>query len=320
MSDEEKSNFEQREQELWQEVSQSEGAERARALNALGSLKWEQDNHTESLALCESARDLYLEAGRDDYLDELTDVNFGIMNNLDMLGHRREAAEAAGEIIALFRETDHPMLGELLRDQGRYWFSVGEFEKSLASHLEAIKIVNPEQTEISRGIDFLNIAMARSALCEYGAAISDLHEAMDIFRSERAPKWIAKCHGELAEIFFALGMPDELEKWARKALDYAELTKDRQWEYWLNYYLGVAQKIKGDFDSAEKFLNKARTKVAKHGAEDWKAVIAIEKEIAGLYVIKGRVSQANEILRRVATIEESMEGKAGGGGMSCYSL
>ena len=45
MSDEEKINLEQREQELWQEVNQSEGAERARALTALSRILWDKSNY-----------------------------------------------------------------------------------------------------------------------------------------------------------------------------------------------------------------------------------------------------------------------------------
>ena len=306
MSDEEKINLEQREQELWQEVNQSEGAERARALTALSRILWDKSNYKESLAFCESARDLYLEAGRDNYLEELTDVNFGIMNNSDMLDRPREAAEAAGVIIQLYKETDHPMLGELLRDQGRYWFAVNEFEKSLASHLEGIAIVDPDQTEIARGIDLLNVAMARNRLHQYEESIAGLREAIAMFKKEKDPKWVSKCHGELAEIYFALEMPDELEEWARKALDYAELTGNGRWEYWLNYYIGVARKLKGEIDSAEEFLAKAKFQVVQYGDQDWNALVKIEKEIAGIDVIRGKVSQAEEILRRVATIEETL--------------
>ena len=306
MSDEEQISQEEREQLLWQEVRQCEGAERARAIAALSRILWNRNNYKESLAFCESARDLYIEAGRENYLDELTDVNFGIMNNFDMLDRPREAAEAAAVICDLYKETDHPMLGELLRDQGRYWFSAGEIEKSLACHLEGMSIVDPDQTEISRGIDLLNVGMARKRLCNYADAIEDLKEAIAIFKAERDPSWVSKCHGELSEIYMALEMPDEIEEWARKALDYAELSGNARWEYWLNYYIGVARKIKGDLDAAEEYLAKARFQVVQYTDHDWKALIKIEKEIAGIDVIRGKVSQAEEILRRVSTIEETL--------------
>jgi len=307
MRDEEKINLKQREQELWQEVNQSEGAQRARALISLGRILWDKSNYKESLSFCETARDLYLDAGRESYLEEFIDVNFGIMNNSDMLDRPREAAEAAGVIIELYKETDHPMLGELLRDQGRFWFAAGEFEKSLASHLAGIAIIDLDQTEIARGVDLLNVAMARNRLGDYGESITGLKEAIEIFKGERDPQWVSKCHGELAEIYYSLEMPDELEEWARKALDYAELTGDVRWEYWLNYYIGVARKIRGEIDSAEEYLSRARSQVVQDGGQDWNILVKIEKEIAGIDIIRGRVARAMETLRRISTIEETLE-------------
>jgi tetratricopeptide (TPR) repeat protein len=304
MNDEERKSQEEREQELWREVSQSEGAERAEAITALGRILWDKSKYKESLAFCESARDLYLEAGRENYLDELTDVSFGIMNNLDMLHRPREAAEAAAVIVELYKETNHPMLGELLRDEGRYWFSAGEIEKSLERHLEAMAIPDIDQSEISRGIDLLNVGMARKRLGHYLDAIENLKEAIAIFKAEKSPSWVSKCHGELTEIYTELEMPDEIEMWARKALDFAEISGNGRWEYWLNYYIGLARKIKGDLDSAEEFLAKAKFQAIQSGDQDWNLLVRIEKEIAGIDVIRGKVSQAEEALRRVSTIEE----------------
>ena len=304
MNDEERKSQEEREQELWREVSQSEGAERAEAITALGRILWDKSKYKESLAFCESARDLYLEAGRENYLDELTDVSFGIMNNLDMLHRPREAAEAAAVIVELYKATNHPMLGELLRDEGRYWFSAGEIEKSLERHLEAMAIPDIDQSEISRGIDLLNVGMARKRLGHYLDAIENLKDAIAIFKAEKSPSWVSKCHGELTEIYTELEMPDEIEMWARKALDFAEISGNGRWEYWLNYYIGLARKIKGDLDSAEEFLAKAKFQAIQSGDQDWNLLVRIEKEIAGIDVIRGKVSQAEEALRRVSTIEE----------------
>ena len=306
MSDEEQFSQDELEQDLWQEVRQREGADRAKAITALSRILWNRNKYKESLAFCESARDLYLEAGRENYLDELTDVNFGIMNNFDMLDRSREAAEAAAVICDLYKETDHPMLGELLRDQGRYWFSAGDIEKSLACHLEAISIPDPDQSEISRGIDYLNVGMARKRLGNYADAIADLKEAIVIFKGEKDPNWVSKCHGELSEIYMSLEMPEEIEEWARKALDFAELSGNGRWEYWLNYYIGVARKIKGDLDAAEEFLAKAKFQAVQLGDQDWHALVKIEKEIAGIDVIRGKVNQAEEAFRRISTIEETL--------------
>lgn len=306
MSEDELGTSKEREAELWQKASQSEGPERARVLLELGKLHWHRTEYVDSLALSETARDLFLEADQDEYIEELTDANFGIMNNNDMLDRPREAAEAAGKIIELYRVTVHPMLGELLRDQGRYWFKVGEFQKSADCHLEGMKLADPEQGEHERAVDLLNLGMAWSRLKNYEEAVLALKRAIDKFKTQRDPKWVFSCHCELAVLYYELNMADDIQIWARKALDYAELAGLGHWVIWLNFYLGVASKLKEDFDAAETFLAKAKYEVVQYERKDWDALVRIEKELAGLEMIRGHVSQAYETLRRVATIEETL--------------
>ena len=302
---EEGTDAQNQEHELWEEVERTSGVDRARALTALGRIYWERSKYKESLGYVEAARDLFLEAGREQYIEELTDVNFGIMNNLDMLDRAKDAAEAAGEVIALYRETDHPMLGELLRDQGRYWYTAGEYEKSIAAHTEGATYPDPERSELQTGIDALNLGMSLKQLDRYSEAIEQINEALTWFKKLKDPYWASRCHGELAEIYFKLENPIEIEVWSRKALDFAELIGDSRWQYILNYYLGVAQKLTGDLDSAEDSLAKAKAQAILYNI-DWNFVVKIEKEIAGIEVIRGRVSTANEIFRRISTIEETL--------------
>jgi len=41
---------------------------------------------------------------------------------------------------------------------------------------------------------------------------------------------------------------------------------------------------------------------------DWELTIEIEKEIANILTIKGRVIEADEIRRRIKTLEETIKG------------
>lgn len=305
MSDEEGTNAKDQERELWERVENTTGSDRARVLTELGRLYWDQSKYRESSCYLEAARDLFLEAGRDDYLEELTDVNFGIMNCYEMLDRAREAAIAAGEVIALYRETDHPMLGELLRDQGRYWFTAGEFEKSIEAHKEGSSYPDPDRSELQTGIDALNYGMSLKELERYDESLDQIYEALRWFKKTKEPYWASRCHGELAEIYFRLGMPDQIEEWSRKALDFAVLVGDSRWQYILNYFIGVARKIVGDLEGADELLARAKAQAILYNI-DWNYVVKIEKEIAGLEIIRGHVSAANEIFRRISTIEETL--------------
>jgi hypothetical protein len=44
----------------------------------------------------------------------------------------------------------------------------------------------------------------------------------------------------------------------------------------------------------------------QYGDQDWHALVKIEKEIAGIDVIRGKVNQAEEAFRRISTIEETL--------------
>lgn len=305
MSNEEGVSAENQEKILWEEVEQSDGSTRARALAELGGIYWERSKYKESLCYLEAARDLYVAAGREDHLHELTDVNFGIMNNLEMLDRPSDAAEAAGEVISLYKETDHPMLSELLRDQGRYWFAAGEYEKSIQSHQEGITFPDPDKTELQTGIDALNYGMSLKQLDRHDEAIDQIFEALRWFKKLKEPYWASRCHGELAEIYFKLEMPDQIEEWSTKALDFAIIVGDSRWQYILNYFIGVAKKIAGDIEGADELLSRAKGQAILYNI-DWNYVVKIEKEIAGLEIIRGRVSAANEIFRRISTIEETL--------------
>lgn len=306
MGDEEKIEQVQREMALWEEVRERGGVERARALLALSKILWERNKYEESLIFSESARDMYLEVEGEQYIEELTDVNFGIMINLDMLDRPKEAAEAASKVIELYKVTNHPMLGEILRDQGRYWYTAREYEKSLKSHLEAISLVDFNLTNIEQGIDLLNIAMANYKLTNYEVAILDLQKAILIFKGERDPHWVSKCHGVLAEIYMEKQDPDEIEEWARKALDYAKLVDDDQGQSILNYYLGVAHRIKKEIDVAEVYFEKAKILLSQMSRKDWETLIKVERELSNIQALRGEFEKAKETLRRIETIEETL--------------
>lgn len=68
------------------------------------------------MAYLESTGELYLGFGRENFINQLMCVNYGIMNNLLAMKMWHEAASAAEEVISLYRDTNHPMLGDLLRE------------------------------------------------------------------------------------------------------------------------------------------------------------------------------------------------------------
>jgi hypothetical protein len=71
--------------------------------------------------------------------------------------------------------------------------------------------------------------------------------------------------------------------------------------------LGCAKVLLGELDEGQELLRNALGLNVRASETDWELAIELEKEIANILVIKGRVAEANEIKRRIATLEETMK-------------
>ena len=90
-------------------------------------------------------------------------------------------------------------------------------------------------------------------------------------------------------------------------MDFAQTAQDDCLEAWARYRLGCAKVLLGELDEAEELLRKSLSINVNACGTDWELAIDLEKEIANILVIKGRVAEADEILRRIATIEDTMK-------------
>jgi hypothetical protein len=75
----------------------------------------------------------------------------------------------------------------------------------------------------------------------------------------------------------------------------------------MNYYLAIAKRLKSEFEETENLLDISRSLALKYGKNEWKILVDIDRELAGIYIVRGKVSAANDILRRVKTVEEVLK-------------
>ena len=61
--------------ELWQRAANNEGTIRADAYVALGQMALDQGKFKESLAFCETAKEIFEQVGKSEYQREIFDVN-----------------------------------------------------------------------------------------------------------------------------------------------------------------------------------------------------------------------------------------------------
>jgi tetratricopeptide (TPR) repeat protein len=300
-------NEQQDEKELWQKIPNTQGAERAETFVALSHIAYDRGDHKASLALCQSAKEIYEQLGAEASTSALMHVYEGISWSLRKLDRDEEAAELALHAVDLLKEERPSDAADMMRDAGRFYFAAGKFEKSLQCHQNAIAEVDPDTTEFTMGIDSYNCGFALVRMDRFADALPYLLAARNYLKKAKEPEKVYYCDEYLAVSYIELKNGVEAVSRAQKCLDFAQSAQNECLEIWARYRLGCAQVLIGDIDDGEDNLRQALGANAHARETDWEIAIELEKEIANILVIKGRVAEANEIKRRIATIEETMK-------------
>ena len=145
------------EKELWASIPRSEGVDRAEHFVTLSHMAYERGDFKSALALCESARDIYESQKVIVSTQALLHVYEGITWSLRNLDREKEAAELALHAVDFLKEDNPVDATDMLREAGRFFFTAGEYQKSLDCHLKAMQEVDPELTEWTMGIDNCHI-------------------------------------------------------------------------------------------------------------------------------------------------------------------
>jgi len=299
-------NEQQDEKELWQRIPTTEGTERAETFVALSHIAYDRGDHKAALALCESAREIYEQLGAEASTSALMHVYDGISWSLRKLDRDEEAAELALRAVDLLKDERPSDAADMMRDAGRFYFAAGKYEKSLQCHQNAIAEINPDTTEFTMGLDSYNCGFALVKMEKYAESLRYILAARNYLKIAKEPEKVYYCDEYLAVAYIELKNGVEATTHAQKCLDFAQSAQNEPLETWARYRLGCAQVLLGEFDEAEDHLRQALSTNVHARETDWELAIELEKEIANILVIKGRVAEANEIKRRIATIEETM--------------
>jgi tetratricopeptide (TPR) repeat protein len=299
-------NEKQDEKELWQRIPNTEGTERAETFVALSHIAYDRGDHKAALALCESAREIYEQLGAEASTSALMHVYDGISWSLRKLDRDEEAAELALRAVDLLKDERPSDAADMMRDAGRFYFAAGKYEKSLQCHQNAIAEINLDTTDFTMGIDSYNCGFALIRMEKYAESLQYLLAARNYLKKAKEPEKVYYCDEYLAVAYIELNNGVEATTHAQKCLDFSQSAQNEPLETWARYRLGCAKVLLGEFDEAEDHLRQALSMNVHTRETDWELAIELEKEIANILVIKGRVSEANEIKRRIATIEETM--------------
>ena len=295
------------EKELWKKIPSTQGADRAEAYVELSHLAYDRGDHKAALALCQSARENYEGLTTFVGTSQLLHVYEGITWSLRRLDRDAEAAQVALDAVVLLKEEDPLAATEMFRDAGRFYYAAGEYEKSLECHNKAIADCNPDMTDTNMGCDEYNCGSAMVQLKRYAEALPHLLAARGYFKKSKEPERIFYCDEYLTVCYIELNNSVEAINYAQKTLDFAVTAQKRLLETWARYRMGCAKILIGELDEAEEELREAVSMNASSSDVDWDLAVEVELEIAKILITKGRVSEADEITRRLANLRDILE-------------
>ena len=295
------------EKELWKKIPSTQGADRAEAYIELSHLAYDRGDHKAALALCQSAREIYEGLTTFVGTSQLLHVYEGITWSLRRLDRDAEAAQVALDAVVLLKEEDPDAATEMFRDAGRFYYAAGEFEKSLECHNKAIAECNPDMSDTNLGCDEYNCGSTLVQLKRYAEALPHLLAARGYFKKSKEPERIFYCDEYLTVCYIELNNSVEAINYAQKTLDFAVTAQKRVLETWARYRMGCAKVLIGELDEAEEELRQALSMNASSNDVDWDLALEVEQEIVKILITKGRVSEADEITRRLANLKDILE-------------
>ena len=298
------------EQELWDRMSTTEGKERAEVLDELSHIAYNKDNYTECLHLVDTSIEIYYKlGGADVYLKELIHLYKGMSHCYEHLKRFEDAAGAFEHLAGLFYiDEDHEGQIWATRAAARAWYEVKEWQKSLDGHIAATKLIDPDATPFSMGMDQINIGMALAKLKRDDDAVVIYLSARKFFKEAKNPEYVNWCDNYLAMAYFNSGNGPEAKFHAQHYFNYSKVAENLGMEAYARYRLGGAFLICQEFDEAEKHLTRAIELFTLEDDKDWEDIVEANKELAKALVALGRDEEANERLERITGIEETIGG------------
>ena len=304
----EPNNGKAQEQELWDRISTTEGAERAEVLDELSHIAYKRDNFIECLHLVDTSIEIYFkQGGLDVYLTELIHLYHGKVHCFENLKRYEDAAKTHEELARMkFADNDFEAQAEELRAAGRAWYRIEEWRKSLDNHVAAKAVLDPSITTLTMGVDLLNIGMALAKLGSYQDAVDNYLSARSLCKEAKNPEFVGWCDNYLALSYIALNNGPEAKFHALHYFNYTKVTEDLGMEAYSRYRLGAALLLCEEYEEAEKHFLRSLELLTLDEDKDWEDIVAVNKHLAQALTALNREAEAQKRLDRIKTIEETI--------------
>jgi tetratricopeptide (TPR) repeat protein len=294
------------EEELWRALSLADDEERANLLVSLSYPAINACRYQECLALCEAALEIYLHLGPVIANSTLANVYVGIADSLRHLDRFEEAAGALEHCVELCEDAGASETSTALRSAGSAWYDAGQYEKSLTYYQKSLNIPDPERLNFEVGRDYYSCGTVLSKLGRWQEALDAFRAGRSLFKAEHEPLHVACVDEEISHCFYKLGEGDDALHYAQLALDFAHIAQDEERLFWATARMGFASRLCGDVEAALHSFKDALAMMLKWSAPLWRQVVQLEKQIAEILTLQGMDDQAQVILARIKTLQDSL--------------
>ena len=295
-------NRETEDQELWRQLPNTEGEERAELLIQLAQQAIYRSSGHEALVLAEQAHEIYKAMGAKASSIAMANAITGIGYSLKELNKVDEATTALDGAIDLLRDSKHPFLIDTLRTKASWYGEQGNWLRALNTYVESAQINEVDSNREFYARDLIAIANCYHELGNWSETITYALKAREIFKERKMVVEISWCDLNIADSHAELHDGEQAIFWGRKANDIGVLRNDDEVICKSNYVMARGYKILKNYQDAENLLLAAQELVSKSG--DWKQINRIERELIALYLLTNRESDANEAERRLSTLTE----------------
>jgi tetratricopeptide (TPR) repeat protein len=307
MSDDEGQDELVTEEMLWDRIPEVQGEERANTYYELSARIFARGQYDEALALAETARDIFSELGESAPKEGLAQAYSAIGYNLNQLKRMDEAATAMSQAVAILRENKSPIALELACTLGEWWYSSKSYEKVIETMYECSQEHLVDGNTIGAANDMHLIGCAQRELKNYNEAIICFNEARKMFKSEKEVIHVARCDQKIASCYIEIGEGEKALEAARKAIDVFETAHDHRRETFALFEYGKAEILLNKLEDGLASLDNVLQIVADDEPKDFEFIMDIESRMSAVMRQLGRMEEADEVDRRLASVREVMD-------------
>ena len=292
------------EEMLWERIPETQGLDRANTYYELSARIYARGQYDEALALAETARDIYAELGSVVPSDGLAQAYSAIGYNLNQLKRMNEAANAMSKAVDLLRQSKSPLAIDLACTLGEWWFSSKEYEKTIECMSECVQEHLVDGNDSGAANDLHLIGCAQRELKNYGEALESFQEARQLFKKLKEVINVARCDQKIAHCLTEIGDGDAALIAAQKSLDVFVTAHDHYRETYSLLELGKAQIVAGLGEEGLNTLDRVLEIATDNDNKDFDFLLEIENRMADVLHSLGREDEAEEIRRRIKSVEE----------------